>query len=86
MAKNKLVIKKRDLAQVRLNINKYYNIVCDAIVEDSVWEEWKKSCNKAFKTKSPKEYQKLKDISRDLRHEPLDTWVKVYKALGYEVE
>ena len=86
MAKKK-VIKKDLLMQVRLSYIKYYNIIGDDLVEDSAWEEWKNACVKAFPCKKNTiEFIKLKDMSRTLKSEPFDTWVKVYQALGYEVK
>lgn len=82
------IIKKKDLMQVRLAYIKYYNIKDNEIVENYAYEEWKKTCEKAFpinKNQAPHKYNLLKDLSRDLRREPFETWIKVYEALGYVV-
>lgn len=74
--------------QVRLAYAKYYNVICDGIVEQHEWQEWVNACKKAFPVSLKKSYKKfelLKNMSRDLRTEPFETWCKVYETLGYEV-
>ena len=81
------VIKKDLLMQVRLAFIKYYN--CDdEKVSDYLWKEWKNACVKAFPHHPINAWHKfelLKNMSRDLAHEPFETWCKVYAALGYEI-
>lgn len=82
------VIKKDLLMQVRLAYIKYHNVLNDDYVESCAYDEWKNACKKAFPVNphyAPHKYNLLKDLSRDLRREPFETWCKVYAALGYEI-
>jgi len=83
------IIKKDLLMQVRLAYIKYHNIKGNDIVEEDCYNEWVSACKKAFPIDphyAPHKYNLLKDLSRDLRREPFETWCKVYAALGYIVE
>ena len=88
-ARKPKVIKKDLLMRVRLAYIKYHNIKGNDIVEEQCYSEWVSACKKAFPINphcAPHKYSLLKDLSRDLRREPFETWCKVYAALGYIVE
>lgn len=87
MPQQKVIIKE-DLMKVRLAYAKYYNILNSDIVESHEWQDWVNACKKAFpvsQKKSYKRFELLKNMSRELRTEPFETWCKVYEALGYKV-
>ncbi len=83
------IIEKKALEQVRLSVIKYYNVHGPEEIENMVYEDWQNACEKAFPVNyehAPHKYNMLKDLSRDLRKEPFETWCKVYEALGYEIK
>ena len=80
---------KRDLLLCVINAYKKYekSLSGDQETEDNAWQEWKDACVKAFPTdrRCYREWQTLKNISRDIGYKDFETIVKVYQALGYEI-
>ena len=80
---------KRDLLLCVINAYKKYerSLSGDREREDNAWKEWKDACVKAFPTdkRCYREWQTLKNISRDIGYKDFETIVKVYQALGYEI-
>lgn len=85
MPKNK-TIKKEDLKSVIKAYRKWYKDNDEnEETNNMLWAEWKNACVKAFPNVWTKEWQMLKNISRDIAEKDFETIVKVYQALGYEI-
>ena len=86
MPSKKKVIKKEDLKSVIKAYRKWYEDKDDdEEINDKLWTAWKDACVKAFPNVWSKEWQMLKNISRDIAYKDYETIFKVYQALGYEI-